>query len=139
MAEESSGRTDVPLPESASKHPITSVVCSEENGAKPTASGSQDEAKASNDADERNVSVTVSNADVEADEEGEEDDNKGQEEEEEEDLLFPGFVPKAFYCLKQTSKPRYWCLKLITWPYPFCRLVELRLCSVCCFLIIMSK
>jgi hypothetical protein len=41
-----------------------------------------------------------------------------EEEEEEEELLFPGFVPTVFRCLSQTTRPRYWCLRLITWPYP---------------------
>ena len=38
---------------------------------------------------------------------------------EEEELAFPGFVPVAFRCMTQTTKLRYWCLKMITWPYPF--------------------
>ena len=46
-------------------------------------------------------------------------DPGGTAEEAEEELLFPGFVPVAFKYLDQTSKPRYYCLKLITWPYPF--------------------
>ena len=37
----------------------------------------------------------------------------------EEDLLFPGYVPVVFRCLTQTTQPRYYCLKTITWPYPF--------------------
>ena len=118
MAEESSGRTtDVPLPDSASKQLSAAVVCSPENGAK----SSTDDA---NEADETERSVAPSNADDD-DDDGEENDNKGQEEDDE-DLLFPGFVPKAFYCLTQTSKPRYWCLKLITWPYPFNKFSRVR-------------
>ena len=35
------------------------------------------------------------------------------------DLPFPGFVEKAFYRMDQTTAPRSWCLKTITWPYPF--------------------
>ena len=38
---------------------------------------------------------------------------------EEEELLFEGYVPVAFRCLKQTSTPRRQCLRLLTWPYPF--------------------
>ncbi|CAF0940602.1 unnamed protein product [Didymodactylos carnosus] len=37
------------------------------------------------------------------------------------ELPFPGFVEKSFYCLHQKTSPRYQCLKLITWPYPFIR------------------
>ncbi|CAF3190743.1 unnamed protein product, partial [Rotaria sp. Silwood2] len=39
------------------------------------------------------------------------------EETNENELLFPGFVEKVFYCLKQTTSPRYQCLQLITWPW----------------------
>ena len=39
--------------------------------------------------------------------------------ESDEDLPFPGFVPKAFSCIPQTNFIRMWCLRTITWPYPF--------------------
>ncbi|KAI8797047.1 voltage-dependent t-type calcium channel subunit alpha [Biomphalaria glabrata] len=42
--------------------------------------------------------------------------NDGDQEEE---LLFPGFVPKTFYFLTQRNRLRFWCLRCITWPYPF--------------------
>ncbi|CAF3991388.1 unnamed protein product, partial [Adineta steineri] len=32
-------------------------------------------------------------------------------------LLFPGFVEKSFYCLRQTTLVRYQCLKLLTWAW----------------------
>ena len=119
MAEESSGRctTDVPLTDSASKQLSAAVVCSGENGAKTSTDA------AGNEADETERSVALSN--TQDDDDGEENDNKGQEEDDE-DLLFPGFVPKAFYCLTQTSKPRYWCLKLLQWPYPFNKFSRVR-------------
>uniref|UniRef100_A0A0L8I4M2 Uncharacterized protein n=1 Tax=Octopus bimaculoides TaxID=37653 RepID=A0A0L8I4M2_OCTBM len=41
------------------------------------------------------------------------------DEPEEEELPYPGFVPTALYCLNQTNKLRWVCLKIITWPYPF--------------------
>jgi len=31
---------------------------------------------------------------------------------------YPGFVERAFFLLDQTTRPRSWCLRLITWPYP---------------------
>ena len=34
------------------------------------------------------------------------------------DNLFPAYVPVTFKFFNQSSKPRYWCLKLITWSYP---------------------
>lgn len=43
--------------------------------------------------------------------------SRNLEETDENDLPFPGFVEQVFYCLKQTSTPRYQCLRLITWPW----------------------
>jgi len=34
-------------------------------------------------------------------------------------LPFPDYPAKAFFILEQTSIVRRWCLKAITWPYPF--------------------
>ncbi|CAF3697645.1 unnamed protein product [Rotaria sordida] len=44
-------------------------------------------------------------------------DSCNLEEKDENKLPFPGFVEKAFYWLRQTTPPRYQCLKLITWPW----------------------
>jgi len=43
--------------------------------------------------------------------------SRNLEEIDENELPFPGFLEKVFYCLKQTTKPRYQCLQLITWPW----------------------
>lgn len=53
------------------------------------------------------------------DEEHEGDEEEEEEEEETEPLAFPGFVPVSFRIFKQTDLPRFWCLRLITYPYPF--------------------
>lgn len=37
----------------------------------------------------------------------------------EEELPYPGFVPVAFKYLDQRNCIRLWCLRTITWPYPF--------------------
>jgi hypothetical protein len=39
------------------------------------------------------------------------------EETDDNELPFPGFVDQVFYCLRQTTPPRYQCLQLITWPW----------------------
>lgn len=39
--------------------------------------------------------------------------------EEEEQQLYPALAPVAFFCLKQTSRPRNWCLRVVCNPYPF--------------------
>ncbi|CAF0755454.1 unnamed protein product [Rotaria sordida] len=43
--------------------------------------------------------------------------SRNLEETDENDLPFPGFVDRVFYCLRQTSPLRYQCLQLITWPW----------------------
>ena len=47
------------------------------------------------------------------------DDDANNEENNEEKVLFPGFVKKTFFIFTQKSKPRFWCLQMITSPYPF--------------------
>lgn len=39
-------------------------------------------------------------------------------------LPFPDYPAKAFFILEQTSIVRRWCLKAITWPYPFSLLLD---------------
>lgn len=34
-------------------------------------------------------------------------------------LPYPAYVPVSWYCLEQTTRPRNWCLWLISNPYPF--------------------
>jgi len=34
------------------------------------------------------------------------------------EMDYPGFVERALFVLDQTTWPRSWCLRLITWPYP---------------------
>lgn len=53
------------------------------------------------------------------------DDNDDDDEDEESaaenhDLPYPEYIEKAFFYFLQTTRPRNWCLQLITWPYPFC-------------------
>ncbi|CAF1659259.1 unnamed protein product, partial [Adineta ricciae] len=43
--------------------------------------------------------------------------SRNLEETDENELPYPGFVETVFYCLKQTSTPRYQCLRIITWPW----------------------
>ncbi|KAG8231032.1 hypothetical protein J437_LFUL010810 [Ladona fulva] len=53
--------------------------------------------------------------------EDEDDDEEEDEEEEEDDLPYPGFIPLALGCLEQNTRPRSWCLRMITNPYPFAK------------------
>lgn len=46
-------------------------------------------------------------------------DDDDEEAEDEEELPYPGFVKTAYYCMSQTTQPRKYCLRLVTWPYPF--------------------
>lgn len=33
---------------------------------------------------------------------------------------YPELVPVVFFCLKQTTCPRSWCIRMVSSPYPFC-------------------
>lgn len=37
----------------------------------------------------------------------------------EETLPYPDMAPVVFFYLKQTTRPRSWCLKMVNNPYPF--------------------
>lgn len=39
--------------------------------------------------------------------------------EEEEQQPYPALAPMAFFCFKQTMRPRSWCLRVVCNPYPF--------------------
>uniref|UniRef100_A0A8D0GC41 Voltage-dependent T-type calcium channel subunit alpha-1H n=1 Tax=Sphenodon punctatus TaxID=8508 RepID=A0A8D0GC41_SPHPU len=39
--------------------------------------------------------------------------------EEEEQVPYPALASTVFFCLKQTTRPRSWCLRLVCNPYPF--------------------
>lgn len=43
-------------------------------------------------------------------------------EEEEQQQPYPALAPVAFFCLKQTTRPRNWCLRVVCNPYPFTNL-----------------
>ena len=47
------------------------------------------------------------------------DDNVDEAAEAQQQLPFPDYPVKAFFILEQTTIVRRWCLKAITWPYPF--------------------
>lgn len=35
------------------------------------------------------------------------------------DVPYPDLAPVVFFCLKQTTSPRNWCIKMVCNPYPF--------------------
>lgn len=37
---------------------------------------------------------------------------------------FPDLAPVVFFCLKQTTCPRSWCIRMVLSPYPFGRRAE---------------
>lgn len=41
--------------------------------------------------------------------------------EEEEQQPYPALAPVGFFCLKQTTRPRNWCLRMVCNPYPLTR------------------
>lgn len=38
---------------------------------------------------------------------------------------FPELAPVVFFCLKQTTCPRNWCIRMVSSPYPFYSVLEL--------------
>ncbi|KAK6187233.1 hypothetical protein SNE40_005303 [Patella caerulea] len=48
-----------------------------------------------------------------------EDKTEDPTDDEEEELLFPGFMAKTFFFMKQSHPVRLQFLRLITWSYPF--------------------
>lgn len=60
-----------------------------------------------------------SDSDVAALSDLEDDEDEDEDEDEEEELPYPGFVAISMKYLDQTSRPRSWCLAMITNPYPF--------------------
>ncbi|XP_065341308.1 voltage-dependent T-type calcium channel subunit alpha-1G-like isoform X4 [Cloeon dipterum] len=49
--------------------------------------------------------------------EDDDDDDDDDEDDDEEDLPYPGFIPLALGCLDQQTRPRNWCLRMITNPW----------------------
>lgn len=41
------------------------------------------------------------------------------EEQEQEQQPYPALSPVVFFCIKQTTRPRSWCLRVVCNPYPF--------------------
>lgn len=39
---------------------------------------------------------------------------------EEEQPPYPALAPVVFFCIKQTTRPRSWCLRMVCNPYPLC-------------------
>uniref|UniRef100_A0A8C9TKL8 Calcium voltage-gated channel subunit alpha1 H n=1 Tax=Scleropages formosus TaxID=113540 RepID=A0A8C9TKL8_SCLFO len=44
----------------------------------------------------------------------------------EEQVLYPGLAPVVFFCVKQTTRPRSWCLRMVCNPYPFMLVILLN-------------
>ncbi|XP_050548196.1 voltage-dependent T-type calcium channel subunit alpha-1G-like [Daktulosphaira vitifoliae] len=61
----------------------------------------------------------------EEDSEDDRDDDEYLEAErnQQEQLPYPGFIPISMKYLDQNSRPRNWCLAMITNPYPFYNLI----------------
>lgn len=51
------------------------------------------------------------------------------EEQEQEQQPYPALAPVVFFCIKQTTRPRSWCLRVVCNPYPFVVFVVFNLTS----------
>lgn len=47
-----------------------------------------------------------------------------------ESLPYPTLAPVVFFYLKQTTRPRSWCLKMVCNPYPFPTFVPTLVCAI---------
>uniref|UniRef100_A0A8D2LN47 Calcium voltage-gated channel subunit alpha1 I n=1 Tax=Varanus komodoensis TaxID=61221 RepID=A0A8D2LN47_VARKO len=50
---------------------------------------------------------------------GDDDDDGDLEPPPDPDVPYPDLAPVVFFCLKQTTSPRSWCIKMVCNPYPF--------------------
>ncbi|KAK2817420.1 hypothetical protein Q5P01_025611 [Channa striata] len=53
------------------------------------------------------------------DEDDDDDDDDGSSDTSVLVVPYPELVPVVFFCLKQTTFPRSWCIRLVSTPYPF--------------------
>ncbi|GLD63879.1 voltage-dependent T-type calcium channel subunit alpha-1H-like protein [Lates japonicus] len=85
----------------------------------------------------RPTRATISKEKEEIEEEGIIQEERIEKEEEEEEVVeceqdddgssdtsvlvvpYPELVPVVFFCLKQTTCPRSWCIRMVSSPYPF--------------------
>lgn len=83
----------------------------------------------------RSVPVKIEDTEDEKEKSGDKDkvefDPESGIQDDDENLPFPGFVPVAFRCCPQTMAPRRWCLRLVSWPYPFLIVLYFKLCKHC--------
>ncbi|XP_069022935.1 uncharacterized protein [Embiotoca jacksoni] len=54
----------------------------------------------------------------EGDDEDDDDDDDGSSDTSVLVVPYPELVPVVFFCLKQTTFPRSWCIRMVTSPYP---------------------
>ncbi|KAL8221881.1 UNVERIFIED_CONTAM: hypothetical protein K2H54_074610 [Gekko kuhli] len=50
---------------------------------------------------------------------GDDDEDDDVEPPPDPDVPYPDLAPVVFFCLKQTTSPRNWCIKMVCNPYPF--------------------
>ena len=69
-------------------------------------------------ADNENSNSSLSYDDDESSSSSDEEDEDDEDDEDSKSrILFPGYVPIALKYLSQSSRPRFWCLKMITSPW----------------------
>ncbi|CAH0384349.1 unnamed protein product [Bemisia tabaci] len=85
-----------------------------------------DEDDYDNDDDENDDDDDDDDEDDDDDDDDEDEDEDDEDDDDDEDDVnnieqspYPGFVPISLKYLDQTSRPRNWCLAMITNPYPF--------------------
>uniref|UniRef100_A0A668RKD0 Ion transport domain-containing protein n=1 Tax=Oreochromis aureus TaxID=47969 RepID=A0A668RKD0_OREAU len=68
---------------------------------------------------EEEEEVVERKGDKEDDDDEDDDDDDGSSDTSVLVVPYPELVPVVFFCLKQTTFPRSWCIRMVTSPYPF--------------------
>jgi hypothetical protein len=70
--------------------------------------------------EDNNGSTSSHNNNNNNNENDDDDDDEAKAAGSDPNVPYGDFAPVAFFILHQTKWPRSWCLKAMTWPYPFC-------------------
>lgn len=68
---------------------------------------------------EEEEEVVERNGDKEDEDDEDDDDDDGSSDTSVLVVPYPELVPVVFFCLKQTTFPRSWCIRMVSSPYPF--------------------
>uniref|UniRef100_A0AAX7VHX6 Voltage-dependent T-type calcium channel subunit alpha n=1 Tax=Astatotilapia calliptera TaxID=8154 RepID=A0AAX7VHX6_ASTCA len=80
---------------------------------------------------EEEEEVVERNGDKEDEDDEDDDDDDGSSDTSVLVVPYPELVPVVFFCLKQTTFPRSWCIRMVSSPYPFTYLLMMVILLNC--------